>query len=220
MKKTYNRISNDEPTSSYSPEDSTIINNNNAGAGTAAGTAAASPSSPSSSSSSSPSNYKSLVSKISEKIHALFIIILSYFTVKQTDTIPIILTSNDIVRPLLYIAIILLSINTVLMLYLSIYIPKIKGINIDSINIANYKRNLQLNNNNTEAAAALTTNVTNSDLWAVYCPRVIPIMTLNGVLCGVFLIRCFWPIWGFLTPFIVAMEFFGLLFLTQFIPWC
>jgi hypothetical protein len=86
-------------------------------------------------------------------------------------------------------------VNTVLLTYLGIYIPKIKGIKIDP-------------------------GTSSSELWAVYCPRVIPIMTLCGILCGIFLMRCFWPVWGFLTPFILGTEFFGLLFTSHFIPWC
>ena len=122
--------------------------------------------------------------------------------------------------------------NTILMLYLSIYIPKIKGINVDIINYQNYKMNLDATaaatantnntttNNNNEIANYATNKVTNSDLWAVYCPRVIPIMTFNGILSGILLLRCFWPVWGFLAPFILGIEFFGLLFVGQFIPWC
>ena len=58
-----------------------------------------------------------------------------------------------------------------------------------------------------------------SSAWDAYCPRVIPIMSLNGVVCIVLLLRSCWPVWGFLTPFILGIEFFGCLFATHFIPW-
>lgn len=172
MAKTYKRISNvDEPSNTTSTT----------------------------STATSSDHQKTIQEQIFDKLHAIFFISLSYATIKYTDTITIVLTSSDVLRPLLYVSIILITVNTILLSYLSIYIPKIKGIKIDNDNNSSIK--------------------TNGDLWQVYCPRVIPIMTLNGVLCGIFLIRCFWPVWGFLTPFILGTEFFGLLFVTHFIPW-
>jgi hypothetical protein len=58
-----------------------------------------------------------------------------------------------------------------------------------------------------------------TEAWSVYCPRVIPFMTLNGLICIFTLIRSLWPVWGFLTPFILGVESLGLLFSTHFVPW-
>jgi hypothetical protein len=139
---------------------------------------------------------KPIQEKISDKLHAILFISLSYAVIQYTDTVSIVFTSTQIIRPLLYIAVVLMTINMILFLYLGVYIPKIKGIDTDKF------------------------GKTNGELWSTYCPRVIPIMTLNGVLCSIVMTRCFWPVWGFFTPIILGIEFFGLIFVSQFIPWC
>jgi len=58
-----------------------------------------------------------------------------------------------------------------------------------------------------------------SSAWDAYCPRVIPIMTFNGIVCGILAVRSLWPVWGFLTPFIFGLEFFGVLYAMHFVPW-
>ena len=57
-----------------------------------------------------------------------------------------------------------------------------------------------------------------SSAWEVYCPRVIPSMTLIGVRTFVVLIRATYPLWGFLAPFIISIEAMGVLFACHFIP--
>ena len=42
--------------------------------------------------------------------------------------------------------------------------------------------------------------------WNVYCPRVIPTMTVLGLTCGFSLIRGLWPVWGLLTPLIWGLS--------------
>lgn len=61
--------------------------------------------------------------------------------------------------------------------------------------------------------------INDSSAWEAYCPRVIPIMTFNGVMCGILAIRSLWPVWGFLTPFILGLEFLGVVFGMHFVPW-
>jgi len=147
-------------------------------------------------------SYKFIIILISSIIHHYSLTIIHYpssilvvvwisialFTVNHTDTIHVILSSEEPIRPLLHIAITQITINTILLLYLGVYLPKIKGLK------------------DTEA-------------WSVYCPRVIPFMTLNGLICIFTLIRSLWPVWGFLTPFILGVESLGLLFSTHFVPW-
>ena len=36
-----------------------------------------------------------------------------------------------------------------------------------------------------------------SSAWEVYCPRVIPMMTFNGVISTALLLRSCWPVWVF-----------------------
>jgi hypothetical protein len=113
---------------------------------------------------------------------------MAWFTAKQSHTVHVILSSEIPLRPLLHVAITQITINTILMMYLGIYLPKVKGLK-------------------------------DPEAWPIYCPRIIPFMTVNGILCAFILTRSLWPAWGFLTPLILAIEFVGLLFATQFIPW-
>jgi hypothetical protein len=92
------------------------------------------------------------------------------------------------IRPLLYIVATLVGINTVLMGYLTIYLPVCKGL-------------------------------VDSNVWNVYCPRVIPTMTLFGVMAYFLLMRSCWAVYGFLSPIIVSTEALGCLFALHFIPW-
>mmetsp|Transcript_19862 Transcript_19862/g.79178 ORF Transcript_19862/g.79178 Transcript_19862/m.79178 type:complete len:161 (-) Transcript_19862:135-617(-) len=55
--------------------------------------------------------------------------------------------------------------------------------------------------------------------WTVYCPRVIPTMTAVAVVCGVALIRGLWPVWGLLTPLILAVTFMACVMALHFVPW-
>lgn len=55
--------------------------------------------------------------------------------------------------------------------------------------------------------------------WNVYCPRVIPTMTAVGLVCGVALLRGLWPVWGLLTPVILALFFMACLMSLHFVPW-
>ena len=57
-----------------------------------------------------------------------------------------------------------------------------------------------------------------STAWDVYCPRIIPCMTLIGLSIFILLIRATYPIWGFLAPFIIGIEAMGALFACHFIP--
>jgi len=113
---------------------------------------------------------------------------MALFTVKKTDTVGIILSSSKPIRTLLHISITQITINFILMLYLGIFLPKIKGIK-------------------------------DAQAWSIYCPRVIPFMTGNGCICVFTLIRSLWPVWGFMTPFVLGVEFMGFLFAMQFVPW-
>lgn len=137
---------------------------------------------------STSSNTKTRAERFSEKIHALMWVVGSFALARYLDVPRVILTDQTIHRRLFNAAVVLLSINFVLMVYLGIYLPKIKGIR--------------------DPAA-----------WEIWCPRVIPTMTGIGVFAIFFLIRSLWPKWGFLTPFIVGIEFFGILYLAHFIPW-
>ena len=107
---------------------------------------------------------------------------------KFTNFFQIILSDGRVLKVVLYPAVVCLGINTVLLLYLTVYLPKLKSIK-------------------------------DSTAWDVYCPRVVPTMTGLGVLSALLLIRATWPVWGFLAPLILGVEFLGGLFLLHFVPW-
>lgn len=121
----------------------------------------------------------------------LFLLVLwvlfAIFVARVTDTPKVILFSKHPIRPLLHVAITQLTVNFLLMIYLGVYLAKVKGIK-------------------------------DSQAWAIYCPRVIQFMTINGIITVFTLLRSLWPVWGFLTPLILSIEFVGLLFATNFIP--
>jgi hypothetical protein len=79
------------------------------------------------------------------------------------------------------------GINTVLVLYLIVYLPYVKGLN-------------------------------DSSAWEVYCPRIIPTITVTSLVTGFLFLRATWSVWGFLAPLILGIEAMGCLFLTHFIP--
>jgi hypothetical protein len=55
--------------------------------------------------------------------------------------------------------------------------------------------------------------------WDIYCPHLIPISTVLGLLVVFLLIVAFYPIYGMLTPLIMGILLMGFLFSTHFIPW-
>ena len=56
--------------------------------------------------------------------------------------------------------------------------------------------------------------------WSVHCPRVIPTMTGVGIACGASLLRGLWPVWGLLTPLILAVVAMACLMSLHFVPTC
>ena len=56
--------------------------------------------------------------------------------------------------------------------------------------------------------------------YDIYCPNMIPIATAFGVLSYILFIVAFWPVWGLLSPLIVTIELFGMIFSLHFVPFC
>lgn len=115
-------------------------------------------------------------------------VVTAAIVIKVSNTPSVFLSDERVIRPLLHVALVLMGINTLLVLYLAIYLPKIKGIQ-------------------------------DSSGWDVYCPRVVPSMAIFGVVAAILLIRCTWPVWGFLSPLILGTEALGALFSLHFLPW-
>lgn len=132
---------------------------------------------------------RSPADRMADKAIALAWVLVAWLVAKWTRFFHVLLADERANRPLLQVAALSFGINTVLLLYLTVYLPKIKGL-------------------------------TDSSAWEVYCPRVVPTMTFVGVVTGLLLIRATWPVWGFLAPLVLGVEFLGLLFGLHFVPWC
>jgi len=55
--------------------------------------------------------------------------------------------------------------------------------------------------------------------WEVYCPNMIPTATGLGFACVVLLMVAFWPVYGLITPLLIAILLMGFLFVAHFVPW-
>lgn len=56
--------------------------------------------------------------------------------------------------------------------------------------------------------------------YEIYCPNMIPVATAFGVSSYILFILAFWPVWGLISPLIITIELFGLIFVAHFIPFC
>lgn len=109
---------------------------------------------------------------------------------RWSDFFRVVLSDSRLYRPPLYAAVVCLGINTVLLLYLTVYLHAVVGLPRGD-----------------------------SSVYDVWCPRVIPTMTGLGVLSFLLLIRATFPVWGFLSPFVLGLETLGALFALHFVPW-
>lgn len=49
-------------------------------------------------------------------------------------------------------------------------------------------------------------------------PKLIPILTVSGLLLPIFLTLAIWPVWGFLSPLYIFILSFGFIFALTFLP--
>ena len=137
---------------------------------------------------------KSRADRLTDKIHAACWVGAGLLTGYFSKFWSVMTLQDDgIIFPLHVAAVSLLVINIILGFYLTMYVPRKLSI----------PRDCSL-----------------SSAWNMYCPKVIPIMTCNGVVCGFCFIRATWPIWHVLSPLIIGLEFVAMLFSLHFIPWC
>eukprot|EP00985_Skeletonema_marinoi_P021682 scaffold13408_cov153-Skeletonema_marinoi.AAC.5 len=99
--------------------------------------------------------------RISDKIHALAWVVVAYCTASYTHFFLTLFTDDRIIRPIFNISMALFSINVILTLYLTIYLP------------CKFPRSPTFN----VSASSL-------EFWGAYCPRVIPIMTSLQWVCS------------------------------------
>lgn len=98
-------------------------------------------------------------------------------------------SSPDANRTLLRIAFVGMLAVLGMILYLTLYLPRIKGMR--------------------DSGPAL---------WSVYCPKVLPAMAATGLATCLVFLRATWPVWGFLAPLISGTQFMGILMVLHFIP--
>ena len=124
-------------------------------------------------------------------------VVVAYAIIVYTKLFHTIMTDDRILRPILYVAATLLfAINGILIVYLTVYLPfKFPTSNIHKV------------------------KASSPQFWEAYCPNVIPIMTVCGILGSFLLVRACYPVWGFLTPLILGVVALGLFFSLHFIPW-
>jgi len=164
--------------------------------GNAARSSSSSSSSSSSQQTSSSSSSSSRSERISIKLHALLWVIGAYALASYTQLFHTIITDERILRPSLYISLFAFTLNGMLMLYLTIYLP--------------YKF---------PTDEYYTTNAGLPQFWNAYCPSVTPIITASSVIGSFFLCRACFPIWGFFfTPLLLSVVGLGIFFSLHFIP--
>ncbi|KAL7468522.1 hypothetical protein ACHAXS_008752 [Conticribra weissflogii] len=137
--------------------------------------------------------------RISDKLHALAWVVLACGVSSYTQLIHKMFTDDRIIRPIFHIALGLFSINIILTIYLTVYLPhKFPDLSSQS--------------------SKSKSSASSPAFWDVYCPRVIPSMTAFGVIGSFLLVRACYPVWGFSTPLILGIFGLGMFFSLHFIP--
>lgn len=54
--------------------------------------------------------------------------------------------------------------------------------------------------------------------WSIYAPGMIPLATASGLLAALSFAVALWPVYGMLTPAVLALLFMGGIMTTHFIP--
>ncbi|KAL7441275.1 hypothetical protein ACHAXH_005347 [Discostella pseudostelligera] len=136
--------------------------------------------------------------RISDKLAALAWVVAAIITAHYTNLFPALYSDTTrVIRPLLHLSLLLFGINTLLIIYLTIYLP--------------YKfptSKLHIVHASTPA------------FWEAYCPNVIPIMTGCGVLGMIVLVRAVYPVYGMASPLVLGVVGLGMFFGLHFIPVC
>ncbi|KAL7450899.1 hypothetical protein ACHAWC_002755 [Mediolabrus comicus] len=130
-------------------------------------------------------------------MHALAWVIVASLTASYTHFFHTIFTDARIIRHIFNTSMALFSINIILTIYLVVYLPF-----------------------RFPPSPTFSVSASSPAFWGVYCPRVIPIMTACGIVGSFLLVRSCFPIWGFLTPLIIAVIAVGMFFSLHFIPCC
>jgi hypothetical protein len=113
---------------------------------------------------------------------------LAVIVTRWSSFFSVIWSSEEANRFLLRIAALGFGIVTSLVLYLTVYLPRVKGLKADSA------------------------------AWGVYCPKVIPTVTAGAILTFLIALRGTWPVWGYLSPLIYGTQLMGAVMSLHFVP--
>lgn len=103
-------------------------------------------------------------------------VVVAYAVASYTRLFRTAFADDRVVRPAFRVAVALFSVNVVLTLYLTAYLPF-----------------------RFPVTPSHKTPASSPEFWAAYCPRVVPVMTACGVAGSFLLVRACYPVWGFLT---------------------
>jgi uncharacterized BrkB/YihY/UPF0761 family membrane protein len=126
--------------------------------------------------------------RLEDKFVALGWVIVAVILAQWTDFFSIVWRDERLNRTLLKVAAGGFLVVVTLILYLGVYLPKIKGLPSDL------------------------------SLWGVYCPKVLPILCATGFATYLVFVRALWPLWGFMAPLISGTEIMGMLMALHFVP--
>jgi len=187
--------------------------------------------------------------RLMDKLYALMWVITSSTVMYYSDFVKVHFSTPDSsrgvpLRPVLNLSMTLFTIDFVLLAYLLLYLPFVKGFppphhdpstpnTTPTSTTSNTPSQTSSSSNSSSSHSSThvsdTTGLSsewgrgksgwNAEAWDVYCPRVIPTMTACGVIGCILWTRAMWPVWGFLTPFVGTIVSLGSLFALHFVPW-
>ena len=132
-------------------------------------------------------NTRSRGERLEDKSVALGWVIVAIALARWTNFISVVWSDPSLNRTLLRVAGGGFTVVVALFFYLTLYLPKIKGLSDPSA-------------------------------WAVYCPFVLPILCLTGVITYLVFVRALWPLWGFWAPLLSGTEIMGIFMSFHFVP--
>ncbi|KAL3811053.1 hypothetical protein ACHAXA_004564 [Cyclostephanos tholiformis] len=153
--------------------------------------------------------------RISNKLHALVWVVSSLSLAKYTRLFATICNDERIYRPSLCVAISLYVANVVLTLYLIVYLPCRFPIPSDDDDIDDIDIDIDEKRRNRRRRR---TSASSPEFWRAYCPNVLSTMTIFGIVGSYLLCRACYPVWGFLSPFILGAVGLGFFYGLHFVP--
>ena len=134
---------------------------------------------------------KQLAETVAQKMGAILWIIASAVVIYFTDFFKVLGESEKVNRFWLNLAFVCLGVDIVIAIYLIWILP------------------------------CFTPKVLGKELdWNISAPRAVPTAAAFGVIMTIAMNIGLWPVFGFLTPFILGINFLGFLMTMHFIPTC